>query len=399
MNNVEAGVEEAEILEAEVVETHRPARSGMVPAVALVLALIALILAVGGALFNYRGEQSMLADVAAGLQKLEAVEQQTSELGQQSITARESYQAQGKQLVEQQQALAEQQQALAEQQRALAEHRQVLTEQDAKLEQERARLEQASQELAAAVKSLHQRIGGDNSRWMATEAAYLIQVANHRLHLEWDIPTAISALETADTRLRDSADPSWIPVREVLAQEIDSLRGAALADIEGLTLKLSGLANGVNELKLSGTEWSPAASVESTTASKAEPENPERTLQTLFEDAWEGFKSIMVIRHHGQPVSALLPPDQQLFIQQNLRLQLEAARVSLLRGNQTLFISSLQTAQQLVHDYFDTDDAKAIAFLKELGTLASLNVRPQMPDISKSLLLLRELLKQEGDNR
>lgn len=399
MNNVDTEVDEAEILEAEVVESSRSARSGILPGVALILALTALILAVGSALFNYQGQQSLSADAAADKQKLEAVQQQTVELSQQLQAAHDSYQAQGKQLIEQKQALADQQLVLAEQQRALEQHKQLLADQDAKLDQERARLELASEEIANAVKSLHQRVGGDNSRWMASEAAYLIQVANHRLHLEWDIATAINALETADTRLRDSGDPSWIPVREVLAQEIASLRGTALADIEGLTLKLAGLANGVNELKLRGTKWVQAETVEGSGAvSGTAAESQERSFQTLLEDAWEGFKSIMVIRHHGQPVSALLPPDQQLFIQQNLRLQLEAARVSLLRGNQALFNSSLQTAQQLVHEYFDTEDAKAAAFLKELDSLAALSVRPQMPDISKSLLLLRELLKKEGDN-
>ena len=101
----------------------------------------------------------------------------------------------------------------------------------------------------------------------------------------------------------------------------------------------------------------------------------------------------MVIRHHGQPVSALLPPDQQLLVQQNLRLQLEAARLSLLRGNQTLFDSSLRSAVQLLNDYFDTDDAAGKSFLKE-RVHRSFNLRPQLPDISASLIALREQLGQ-----
>jgi len=278
----------------------------------------------------------------------------------------------------------------------LAADRQLLLDKDVKLDQERARLEQVSQEIRAAIQSVHRRIGGDNSHWMAAEAAYLIQTANYRLHLEGDVRTAISALETADSRLRDTSDPGWISVREILALEISNLKGVAQADIGGLALKLSGLAAGVKDLKLLGTDLVPVTRAAPISGKKSQAE--ERTFETLLNDSWEGFKSIMVIRHHGQPISPLLPPDQQLFIQQNLRLQLEAARVSLLRANQALFDSSLQTAAQLLKEYFDTDDAKTTAYLEQVGRFSQVNIRPQLPDISASLIALREQLKKAGGN-
>jgi uroporphyrin-3 C-methyltransferase len=217
-------------------------------------------------------------------------------------------------------------------------------------------------------------------------------VANHRLHLEWDAQTAIQALQEADARLRDSGDPSWIPVREILALEISSLRSAGLADIEGLALQLAGLAGGIEKLKMLGTEPLQAT----------RPGQPEakpvasRTWKTLIEDGWAGFKSIMVIRHHGQPVGAMVPPDQQLFLQQNLRLQLEAARISLLRGNQALYDTSLQTAVQLLRDHFDADDAGVGNYLGEIDKLGKIRVRPELPDISASLLALRDTLAKTG---
>lgn len=388
MNSVNTEVEEAEILEAEVVENRQPVRSGKLLGLAL-MALAAMAVAIGAALFSYQSREMLSADLEAVKNAMDAVRKESGEIARQISSAQSAYQAQGQQLTEQKQ-------ALAEQQRALAAHRQLLGEQDTRLEQERARLEQAGQEIREAIQSVHRRIGGDDSHWMAAEAAYLIQIANHRLHLEWDVKTAISALETADTRLRDSADPSWIPVREMLALEINSLKGVGLADIEGLALQLSGLAAGVKELKLLGTERVPGA--RAAQASGKKEVKDERNLKTLLQDGWEGFKSIMVIRHHGQPVSALLPPDQQLFIQQNLRLQLEAARVSLLRGNQALFDSSLQSAVQQLNQYFDTDNAKVKSYLTEIEVLSRLRVRPQLPDISASLIALREQLNKIGQN-
>jgi len=389
MNSTGAEVEGGDILEAEVVDSRQPAPSGRLVGMALLLALIALIVAAGGAFYSYQLRESAAADIVLFRNTLDAARNQNGEVERQLAAALDSYKSQGRQL-------AEQKQVLAEQQQALATHKQLLKTQGAKLESERARLEQVGQEIRKSIQSVHRRIGGDNSHWMAAEAAYLIQLAIHRLHLEWDVQTAVSALQAADSRLRDSNDPVWIPVREILALEINSLKGIALIDIEGQALRLSGLAGGVKTLKLLGAERVSAAPAEKVSA--AEPDAGERTFKTLLHDGWQGFKSIMVIRHHGQPVSALLPPDQQLFIQQNLRLQLEAARISLLRGNQALFDTSLQTAVQLVKEYFDTNDSKAASFLKEVGELSTFNVRPQLPDISTSLIALRELLGKAGEN-
>ena len=92
----------------------------------------------------------------------------------------------------------------------------------------------------------------------------------------------------------------------------------------------------------------------------------------------------------------MLPPDQQLFLQQNLRLQLEAARISLLRGNQALYDTSLQTASQLLRDHFDGSDTGVQNYLEQIDKLAKLNVRPELPDISASLMALRDTLAKTG---
>jgi uroporphyrin-3 C-methyltransferase len=378
-------VEEAQILEAEVVDTKGASRGVGLPLIAVALALLAIILAGGGVYYSQQSRDLVMSEFQALNQELLAAKQATQAVREEIGSARAAADAQSQQLKQQREALAAQQQALGA-------HKEVLAAQSGKLDEERSRLEQAGSEIREAIQSLHRRIGSDNNQWMASEAAYLIQVANHRLHLEWDAQTAIQALQEADARLRDSGDPSWIPVREILALEISSLRSAGLADIEGLALQLAGLAGGIEKLKMLGTEPLPAT----------RPGQPEakpvasRTWKTLIEDGWAGFKSIMVIRHHGQPVGAMVPPDQQLFLQQNLRLQLEAARISLLRGNQALYDTSLQTAVQLLRDHFDADDAGVGNYLGEIDKLGKIRVRPELPDISASLLALRDTLAKTG---
>ncbi|MCB1762031.1 MAG: uroporphyrinogen-III C-methyltransferase [Gammaproteobacteria bacterium] len=390
MKRVDAEVEEAEILGAEVIDARQPQRSDKRSGLALLLVLIALALAGVGALYSFQAREVFSSDIAAIRAGLEAMRVQTDDIDQRLKTAHGSFATQAQQLLEQQRVLAEQQQALTN-------HRQLLQERDAKLEREREQLSQVGQEIRETMQSLHRRIGGDDSYWMAEEAAYLMQVAHHRLQLEWDLRTAIRALESADARLRDSGYPGWVQVRELLALEISQLKGIELADIEGVALQLSILAAGVNQLKLLGSELPAAATSEPEVLQRTAPE--ERSLKTLGRDLWEGFKSIIVVRHHGQPVSALLPSDQQLLIQQHLSLQLEAARVSLLRGSQALFSTSLQNAIRLLHEHVDLDDTRSKAYLEQLTAYSKLQIRPQLPDISASLIALREQIKTLGADR
>ena len=105
MNSADADVEEAEILEAEVVG-NRPARSGKLPILALLLALIALLAAAGGALLSFQSRESMSTDLTALKSALEAVRQETGELGRQLGAAQSAYHAQDQQMLEQKRVLA-----------------------------------------------------------------------------------------------------------------------------------------------------------------------------------------------------------------------------------------------------------------------------------------------------
>ena len=99
----------------------------------------------------------------------------------------------------------------------------------------------------------------------------------------------------------------------------------------------------------------------------------------------------MVIRRHDQPVSAMLPPSQQYFLYQNLQLQLESARLALLRQENILFNSSLETAIEWLDSFFDANDAATQNMLQTLQGIQTTNLNPAYPDISGSLSLLLQL--------
>jgi uroporphyrin-3 C-methyltransferase len=89
----------------------------------------------------------------------------------------------------------------------------------------------------------------------------------------------------------------------------------------------------------------------------------------------------------------MLPPEREYFLRENLRLQLAAARLALLRTDQAQYRAALQTAQQWLARYFDRQNAGVQQLLGRLQELAAVDIAPVMPDVSASLRLLRQQMQ------
>jgi len=276
--------------------------------------------------------------------------------------------------------------------KTIASQQAAFTAQGEVLKQERARLEGQRLEMKESLDGVFRLIGRSSTEWVVAEAEYLMRIANRRLHLEADAATALVALEAADTRLRDSGDPAWNRVRERLAAEMTKLKTIKLLDMVGNASRLSGLISQVEKLKLPQSGPVVSASSKGGSAKKKE-----FTMDTVLRDGWEGFKSLMVICKNDRPLTAMLGPEQLFFLYQNLRLQLESARMALLRRDQSLYDSSLQRATAWVGEFFDQDEASTKAMHSSISELKRLQVKPSLPDISGSLRMLLQQQRQVSE--
>jgi len=366
-------IEDAEIIEATPAkQTSSGNSTSGLPKLSLALSLIALVMVFGALGYGYQywsSLQASLSQMNEALGKADA--QQQALQGKLSAVA----------------------QAFEQQKQAIEQQRGALEAQEQKLTSERDRLSQQASEMQQSLETVYSRVGRSSNAWMAAEAEYLMRVANHRLQLAGDVDTAIRALEAADGRLRDSGDPGWIEVRELLAKEIATLKGVGQLDRVGLAARLNGLKDQVKALKMVGLSYTPAKP----TPGDSPAESGERSVETLLKDGWEGFKSVMVIRHRDKPVSAMLPPEQQFFVYQNLQLQLEAARLALLKGDQQLYGSSLEQAATWIGEFFDIDATATQAAQQEISALQSVDVDPRLPDISRSLVALQARVQTAGE--
>ncbi|MCU7914652.1 MAG: uroporphyrinogen-III C-methyltransferase [Candidatus Thiodiazotropha sp. (ex Gloverina cf. vestifex)] len=341
----------------------------------LILAVVAVIATL---LFGYRYWADMkntLVDLDTALQQ---ANREQIELAQQLQQAQHDAAEQKKQIVEQGAALADQHQKLLE---AMAASK------------------QAGDQFYRSLSEIQTRLGGKESQWRVAEAEYLLRVANHRLSLMTDPSTALEALKSTDERLGATGDPGWAPVRELVAQEITQLTALSRVDVAGISAQLAALSSQVEKLPLRDE------GVSMVTAQAGSGEVPELaadddfSLQQVLDDFWQGFKSMMVIRHHDRPISAMLPPEQRYFLLQNLRLKLEAAKAALMGRNQALYADNLHSAAEWIGIYFESGDPAVVGFREQLEGLSKQEIAPVLPDISASLRALqarRRSITQEG---
>jgi uroporphyrin-3 C-methyltransferase len=208
----------------------------------------------------------------------------------------------------------------------------------------------------------------------------LLLIANRRLQLARDASSALAALRAADHQLELLASPNLLPVRREIAKEIAQLETLERADIVGMSLRLGGAAERLDQLPLAADLRAQPQ------VAAAANENETGSGRSI----WRDILGLVSVRHQDKVRRPLLAPEQQYFVRENLRLMLYGAQHALLQGNVATYKQNLDTAARWLHEYFDQESAVVDATQRELETLRATPIMNQLPDITGSLELLRK---------
>ena len=226
--------------------------------------------------------------------------------------------------------------------------------------------------------------------WMLAESEYLVRMAGRKLWLEHDIVSAITLLGNADERIKALNDPSLMPIRKALAEDIAQLKGMPRVDREGLTLKLAALSDQIELLPLS-TVSMPQAKAEPDQAVSANPDEWESNLKKNWVKFTENF---ITIRRRDGAVEALLSPQQEIFLRENLKTKLLQAQLAVYREQQALYTDSLEKAQRWLTQYFDVDNSATQYMQSELDKLKGEQIQFDYPDQFKTQSMLEQVLTE-----
>jgi uroporphyrin-3 C-methyltransferase len=258
-----------------------------------------------------------------------------------------------------------------------------------------AQLEQLEASLALQRQEITRFGATDRKDWLLAEVEYLLRLVNQRLIMAGDVVAAAALLKSADAILLELEDVSLHGVRAAVAADLAAVRAVPKVDVEGLYLRLSGLIEQVDGLAIFQLPTRDEVLV------AVPAEDWQQRFQQGYEQALGKLSDYIVIRRRDVPYEALMDPQWEGLVRQNLRMLLEQAQVALLSGNQVLFRESLQRGGHWVEQFFEVDEAGSRALAQELHALTQVPIATSIPDVSASLLQLdkameRRLQLQDG---
>ena len=243
--------------------------------------------------------------------------------------------------------------------------------------------------LASAINGLAEDLGRKRDDWALAETEQLLLIANYRLQLARDVETAVAALRAADGQLQKLADPSLLPIRKLIADEITALQRLDRADIPGIALRLGSMANTLEQLPLHvERRFATAAPVTGVATTES------TSLDTL-QQMWRDLLGLIRIRKTTNGQKPLLPPEQDYFLRENLRLMLYGAQLAMLQGDTGTYTQNLKSARRWIGDYFDTETQVVTNMQEELQALLDEKIVVELPDVSASLGALRDIASKK----
>ena len=235
----------------------------------------------------------------------------------------------------------------------------------------------------AVIKSLNEAINAappSQREWKLAEAEYLLRIANHRALMAQDSVGALTLLQAADQIMAELDDFALYQVRARLADEIIALRQVPRDDLQGIYLTIEALKSQLNDLPLPTPAFLQVAS-------------PEVVEQNVWQTLLEELKQFITIRNldSDEALKPLLAPEEEAYLELNLRLALEQAQLATLKRQQEVYLQSLENVRKWFADYADMQDPRTEALLQSVDELLLVELARELPDISGSLNELLEL--------
>jgi uroporphyrin-III C-methyltransferase len=241
---------------------------------------------------------------------------------------------------------------------------------------------EGSEELVARIS---ETVEGGRARVQLAAIEQLLLLANDRLLLARDVSAARTALDLADQRLAAQGDPRLHRVREALAAERAALAAVAQPDVAGAALALAELAKRAPKFPLRARVPETFEAAPDVIDLPKDAPWPKRVWAAVR----TAIGSVFALRRDDGSSPRLLPPEEEALVAQILRLRLDGARLALLARDGAAFGELAGACRDWLKDYYNTADPGVKAALAELDRLTTLELAPDLPDISRSLALLR----------
>jgi len=247
-------------------------------------------------------------------------------------------------------------------------------------------LESQSQQLS--LESLYQELSRSRDDWLLAEVEQTLAIAAQQLQLAGNVPAALVALQNADARLARSDRPQFLPLRRVIARDVERLKNAPSLDVAGMTVRIDQVIAAVDSLPLlvdgRGQAAPPAAARDA-------PAAGESAWRRAWHGVWEELKGLVRVQRLDAADPSLIAPENRFYLRENLKLRLLHARIALLQRDEAAFRGDIRAAQAWLNRWFDVRQKPVATAAQTLAQLAAAAVNVDLPTIADSLNAVRTL--------
>lgn len=203
--------------------------------------------------------------------------------------------------------------------------------------------------------------------WSLAEAHYLIRSAQRAAQFDYDPARAALALQLASSSLEPVPGSSGL--RATIDSAHDALQRAQVPDLNVLSDEFTQAANTLK-----------AAPFREPGTAIVAPTPP--GWRGALQQAWHQLGEVIVVQRVGTPVQPLLRPQESQYLRQQLALKLATADYALRRRDTAALQRELTELRGWTDAYLDSSTPAMTQALVALDRLATLNLRPALPDFS-----------------
>src|SRR5574343_1469516 len=154
---------------------------------------------------------------------------------------------------------------------------------------------------AEALKALNQEIARGREEATLLEIEQAVTLAGQQLQLAGNVPVAVLALQTADSRLARLDRPALLPLRKAIAKDLERLNALPFVDTPGVSLRLEQMVLGIDRLPFKA-DGRPEKSPEI----EKSPTEPAPWWRQVGAQVWQELKGLVRIQRIDQDDPLLL---------------------------------------------------------------------------------------------
>ncbi len=213
-----------------------------------------------------------------------------------------------------------------------------------------------------------------------------LRLAQQQAQLTGSIEPLLSALKSAEQRLKRSAQPRLATLEHAIAHDVERIKSTTFSDVPTLLIRLDELVRLSDELVLAN-----AVAVARQTSASA-------THHQAVSDVtwWQHFVTVLANEARGlvrvsrvdTPEATLLSPEQSFFLRENFKLKLLNARLGLLSRQILAAQTDLRSAEMSLRKYFDARSRNTQSAVDVLQRVQEQMHHLQLPQMDETLTVL-----------